>query len=84
MYLLFIDVSGEEVGLWVMMLGDLEVFWKKCFVVGNVVFVVVGDFDCKKLLLKLKVFLMKVLKGKLVVLMVCFEWLVEVGDFIEK
>ena len=83
-YPLSIDASGEEAGLRAMTPGDLEALWKKCFVAGNVVLAVAGDFDRKKLLPKLRAFLTKVPKGKLAAPTARFERPAEVGDFIEK
>jgi zinc protease len=83
-YPLSIDASGDEAGLRALTPGDLAALWKKCFVSGNVVLAVAGDFDRKQLVPKLKAFLAKVPKGKLAAQAARFDQPAEVGDFVEK
>jgi zinc protease len=83
-YPLCIDASGDEAGLRALTPADLTTLWKKCFVSGNVVLAVAGDFDRKKLLPKLKAFLAKVPKGKLASPAARFERPAEIGDFVEQ
>jgi zinc protease len=82
-YPLSIDSSGDEAGLKAVTPGDLAALWKKCFVAGNVVLAVAGDFDRKKLVPQLKAFLAKVPKGKLAAPAARFERPAEIGDFVE-
>jgi zinc protease len=81
-YPLSIDASGDEAGLRALTPGDLSSLWKRCFVAGNAVLVVAGDFDRKKLVPKLRAILTKVPKGMLVSSAARFEGPAEVGDFI--
>ncbi len=83
-YPLSVDSAGDEAGLKAVTPGDLAALWKKCFVSGNVVLAVAGDFDRKKLVPQLKAFLAKVPKGKLAKPEVMFERPAEIGDFIER
>ncbi len=83
-YPLSVDASGDETGLKALKPGDLAALWKRCFVAGNVVLAVAGDFDRRKLVPQLKAFLAKVPKGTLAKPTATFEKPAEIGDFIEK
>ncbi len=77
------EPGGEIEGLSALASADLAALWKKCFVSGNVVLAVAGDFDRRTLLPKLKKFLARVPRGKLATPVNSFEKPAQVGDFEE-
>jgi len=78
-----IEPGGDIGGLSALAPADLAALWETSFVSSNVVLAVAGDFDRRTLLPKLKQFLTRVPRGKLVTPASTFEKPAEVGDFTE-
>jgi zinc protease len=78
-----IEPGGDIDGLSALAPADLAALWKTSFVSSNVVLAVAGDFDRRTLVPKLKKFLTRVPRGKLVTPASAFEKPAEVGDFTE-
>jgi zinc protease len=84
---LALDASGDEAGVKALTPAALRAMHKKLFVGPNVVLAVVGDFDRRKLLPKLKALLAKIPKGPAPLGRVAQPPHVlpaEAGDFVEK
>ena len=84
---LALDASGDESGVKALTPAKLRALHRKLFVAPNVVLTVVGDYDPKKLVPKLKAFLAKIPKGKIPTPGYAISGAVvpaEVGDFVEK
>ena len=78
-----IEPGGDIAGLSALAPADLAALWETSFVSSNVVLAVAGDFDRRTLLPRLKQFLARVPRGKLVTPSSTFEKPAEVGDFTE-
>jgi zinc protease len=84
---LALDASGDEAGVKALTPAALRALHRRLFVGSNVVLAVAGDFDPKKLMPKLKVFLSKIPKGRVPTAQPGERPMAlpaEAGDFLEK
>lgn len=83
---LALDASGDQAGLKALQPRDLAALHRQLCVGANVVMAVAGDFDPKKLLPALKVFLSKIPKGQVTVPVAAAALPLPAfpGEFVEK
>lgn len=78
-----LDSAGDPDSVAKLQPADLSALWKRCFVAGNVVLAVAGDFDRKSLLPKLKALLAKMPKRAIQTPSITFDRPAEPGNFVD-
>jgi zinc protease len=79
-----INSRGDEAGVAATSPADLAALWKRLLVGPGVVLSVAGDFDAKRLVPKLKAFLLKIPKGTPLARGALYDGPAKAADFVEK